>query len=110
MRISFSPQRRDDTLEVDKQGDVLTINGDAFDFSDLPNGAILPREAVECPWLASDVVRINGGISLTLILPHGPNPSQAVAFPETLVNPANGKLAIPHDTQPEAEEPTDEQD
>jgi hypothetical protein len=85
---------------------VLTINGEEFDFSDLSNGEKLPREAVDCEWLASDVERINGGISLTLILPHGPNPSQAVAFPETLVNPANGKLALPRDPEPEV--PADE--
>lgn len=106
MRISFSPQRRDDTLEVLKQGDVLIINDVAFDFTGLPDGGTLPRDAVDCEWLASDVAR-DGEISLTLILPHGPNPSQAVAFPDSLVSPADGALPIPHD-EPEA--PTDEQD
>ena len=103
MRISFSPHRRDYTLEVHKQGDVLTINAEAFDFSDLPNGATIPDGTVPCPWIVGPVERINGGVSLTLLLPHGPNPSQAVAFPETLVNPANGKLAIPFDPPPEPE-------
>lgn len=100
MRISFSPQRRDDALEGHRQGDILTINGEAFDFSDLPNGATIPEGAVPCPWIVGPVERINGGISLTLLLPHGPNPSQAVAFPEALVNPGNGKLAIPFDPPP----------
>lgn len=108
MRIDLSPQRRDDALEVLKHDDVLTINGEEFDFSNLPNGAKLPREAVECEWLASDVERIDGDIYLTLIVPHGPNPSPAVAFPAPLVNPANGKLALPRD--PEPEEPGNEQD
>ncbi len=36
MRVSFSPQRRDDVLEVTKQGGVLTINGTAFDFTICP--------------------------------------------------------------------------
>ncbi len=108
MRISLSPQRRDDALEVSKHGDVLTINGEEFDFSNLANGAKLPREAVDCEWLASDVERIDGDISLTLIVPHGANPSPAVAFPAPLVNPANGKLALPRDPAPE--EHADEQD
>lgn len=107
MRVSFSPQRRDDVLEVTKQGGVLTINGTAFDFTDLPDGATLPREAIDCEWLSSDVARVDGEISLTLILPHGPNPSQSVAFPEPLVNPADGALPISHD---ESEAQADEQD
>src|SRR4051812_22159334 len=41
MRISFSPQRRDHVLIVSKNGDVLTINDETFDFSALPNGATL---------------------------------------------------------------------
>mgnify|MGYP003655324519 CR=1 FL=1 len=107
MRISFSPQRRDDALEIIKQGDLLTINGEAFDFTGLPDGATLPREAVDCEWLASDVVRVDGDVILTLILPHGPSPSPTVAFPEPLVDPADGTLTIPRD-EPEA--PADEQD
>lgn len=97
MRVLFSPQRRDDTLEIIKQGDVLTINGEVFDFTDLPDGGTLPREAVDCEWLSSAVERIEGDIHLTLLLPHGPNPSQDVAFPETLLNPANGTVQVPHD-------------
>lgn len=103
MRISFSPQRRDDALEVHKQGDVITINGEVFDFSDLPNGATIPEGVVPCEWIVGPVERINGGISLTFLLPHGANPSHAVAFPEALLNPANGKLAVPFDPPPEPE-------
>lgn len=95
MRISFSPQRRDDNLEVYKQGDVLTINGEVFDFSELPNGATLPQGAIDSEWFASDVVRINGGLSFTLLLPHAPNPTENVAFPETIVNPPNGRIKLP---------------
>lgn len=79
---------------------MLTINGVPFDFSGLQDGAKLPRAAVECPSLASDVERINGAISLTLHLPAGPNPSAAVAFPVPLIDPANGDLDIPRDPAP----------
>ncbi|KKB86477.1 hypothetical protein VW29_02685 [Devosia limi DSM 17137] len=105
MRISFSPQRRDDALTVHKRGDVLTINGEVFDFSELPNGGTLPADAINSQWIVGDVVRGNGGVSLTLLLPHGANPSEAVAFPAILVNPANGNVPVPFDRPPVQPEP-----
>ena len=39
MKIILSPMRRDAQLTLSKSGDLLTLNGEAFDFSGLPNGA-----------------------------------------------------------------------
>lgn len=112
MRLSFSPQRREGALTVHKQDDLLTINGEAFDFSELPNGGTLPAGSVDCEWIVGDVIRVNGEIGLTLLLPHGANPSPVVAFPEPMVDPADGDLAIPYDPEPEPQQeaPADEQD
>lgn len=93
MRISFSPVRRDDTLTVVKSGDVLTINGEAFDFSSLPEGATI--EDVPSDWIVGPVHRTDGEIVLTLILPHGPNPPQPVAFPEPIVVAEDGPINLP---------------
>jgi hypothetical protein len=95
MNITLSPQRRDDTLTVTKQGDTLTINGTAYDFSVIPDGATLPKDATNCAWLASDVERIDGVLHLTLLLPHGANASQAARFPQPIINPADGVLELP---------------
>jgi hypothetical protein len=95
MNITLSPQRRDDTLTVTKQGDTLTINGTAYDFSVVPDGATLPKDATDCAWLASDVERIDGVLHLTLLLPHGANASQAARFPQPIINPADGVLELP---------------
>jgi hypothetical protein len=95
MKINLSPQRRDDTITVTKQGDTLTINGTAYDFSVVPDGATLPKEATDCAWLASDVERIDGVLHLTLLLPHGANASQAARFPQPITNPADGVLELP---------------
>ncbi|MNE82119.1 hypothetical protein D3C80_1788160 [compost metagenome] len=103
MQINLSPQRRDDALTVSKSGEVLTINGDQFDFSSLPEGATIPAGNVPCEWIVGPVERISGEIHLTLILPHGSNPSAAVAFPEPIINPADGVIAVPFD--PPAAEP-----
>lgn len=95
MRISFSPQRRDGVLHLSKAGDVLTINGQPFDFSPLPEGGELPAEAVTSDLVAGKVRRVDGLVEITLILPHGPNPSYAVAFPEPVTATADGPIGVP---------------
>jgi len=95
MRINLTPQRRDDTLTVTKSGDVLTINSTEFDFSQVPDGGMLPRDAVDCAWLASDVTREDGELTLNLLLPHGANASEARRFPEPLTNVPDGEVEFP---------------
>ncbi|OJF97562.1 hypothetical protein [Pararhizobium antarcticum] len=97
MNISFSPQRRNDALIIEKAGEVLTINGTAFDFSVIPEGATLPASAVDCEFITGNVQRIEGILHLTMILPHGPDPSADVANPADLSMPPDGVLAIPFD-------------
>ena len=94
MHITLSPSRRDDRLTLAKKGDTLTINGEAFDLSAIPDGATLPREAVACEWLASDIDRIGGVLHLTLILPHGANAPHEARFPEPIVA-TDGPIVLP---------------
>ena len=95
MNITLSPQRRDEALTVIKSGDTLTINGTAYDFSVVPDGATLPKDATDCDWLASDVERIGGVLHLTLLLPHGADASEAARFPQPIISPADGELELP---------------
>ena len=95
MHITLNPQRRDDTLTVSKSGDTLTINGIAYDFSVIPDGATLPASAVDCEYITGNIERINGVLHISIILPHGPNPSQEVAFPAPIVNQPDGVLELP---------------
>lgn len=99
MRISFSPQRRDDRLTLSRSGDALTINGAALDLSGVPEGAILPRDAIASEWIARDVRRVDGRLHVCLLLPTGRDPSQAVAFPADSLDPPDGPIAVPHDLQ-----------
>lgn len=103
MRILFSPQRRDDALTLEKTGDRLRINGELFNFNPLAEGDTIPAGEIPCDWILGPVERIDGEIHLTLILPHGPNPSHAVAFPEPITVAEDGPIAIPHDLAPEPE-------
>lgn len=95
MHIKLMPQRRDERLIVSKSGDALIINNEVFDFSVIPDGAVLPASAVNSEWITGNIYREDGNLYLTLLLPHGPNPSQAVAFPADIVNPADGPLELP---------------
>ena len=95
MKINLSPQRRDDTLSVTKQGDTLTINGTEYDFANLPDGGTLPADAVDCEFVIGSVDRVDGEIELTLLLPHGPNASEAARFPQPIIDPADGEVELP---------------
>lgn len=90
MQIEFSPVRADATLALTVARDVLTINGAAYDFGALAEGDTLPRAAVDCPALASDVTREGGTIRLTLTLPHGEDAGDEVRFPA----PITAEVAI----------------
>ena len=95
MKIILSPQRRDDTLEVVKSGDILTINGEEFDLSPVGEGDTLPRDAIDSLWFAGPVDRVNGELVLTLLLPNPWNYSQAQAFPLPLDNVPDGPVNLP---------------
>jgi hypothetical protein len=98
MRISFSPQRRDDGLTLEKtSGDRLRINGELFNFNNLNDGDVIPAGEIPCEWVVGPVEKIDGEVHVTVILPHGPNPSQAVAFPEPITVTEDGSIEVPHD-------------
>lgn len=108
MLINLSPYAKlpnsDDDLIVTKSGDVLTINGEVFDFSSLPDGAEIPAYTIPCEWITGPVERLGGKLYLTLRLPHGPIPSLTVAFPAPIIDPPDGPLALPRDPEPEEQE------
>jgi hypothetical protein len=94
--------RHDQPLALSRTGDTLMLNGESFDLSAIPEGATLPRAAVACDWLASDIERVNGQLHLTLILPHGPNAPAQTMFPAALHLTGDGPVELPpHDAAPE---------
>jgi len=104
MQLTFSPMRREEQLTLSRVGDVLTINGEAFDFSGVPAGATLPRDAIACDWIAGDVERDGtGALTVPLILPHGANAPEETRFPIPITVTADGAIALPpYDKEPEA--------
>ncbi|MBC3375813.1 hypothetical protein HU762_17825 [Pseudomonas sp. SWRI92] len=95
MKIVLSPQRREDTLEVIKTGDILTLNGEEFDLSSIGEGDTLPQSAIDSPWFVGPVDRVDGELVLTLLLPNPWNYSQEQAFPVPLENVPDGPVVLP---------------
>lgn len=95
MRINLVPQCCSDTLSVSKSGDVLTINGEQFDFSLLPEGATVPAGSVPCKWVLGDVERFDGEIVLTLLMPHASAAPRHVRFPAPIIDPPDGGVVLP---------------
>lgn len=95
MRIKLSPQRRDDTLEVIKAGNILTVNGEVFDLTPMQEGSTLPNSAISSQWFAGDVVMQGGELTLTLLLPNPWNCSPEQAFPVDLVDVPDGLVVFP---------------
>lgn len=106
MIINLSPDRVDMVMPtVVYSKDTLTINGEIFDFGPLPEGAILPRSAIDSYWFASNVTRVNGEILLTLRLPYRLTPpSDSVAFPKPIRVTKAGAVKLPFDVPEPAEE------
>lgn len=113
MRISFSPQYSQSELELIVNGSKLVVNGDILDFSDLPDGARYPAEAIDNDMISGGVSRINGAIHVTVILPYNLSiPPRSVTFPEPITVSVNGRVALPTDglTDPEETESDDNAD
>ena len=51
------------------------------------------------PAVSSVTIVFTAGLGLTLVLPHGPNPSQAVAFPDPIIDPPDGEIQLPRDPE-----------
>lgn len=56
---------------------------------------IIPRGAVKCDLLVSDVKRIDGTIHLALILPIGPHASELARFLAPIIDPPDGLIKLP---------------
>ncbi|MEQ9241231.1 hypothetical protein [Roseovarius indicus] len=96
MHLTFIPKSRRAPMTLSRAGDVLTIDGEAFDFSGLPNGATLPRAAIASARIAGDVERDAAGeLTVPLYLPHGPTAPEQTRFPEPMTLTADGPVSLP---------------
>ena len=94
MFINLSPVRSDEPLTLEVSGDTLLINDVPFDFSPLPEGAILPVAAIDSTWIAEDVKRVDGVIHVSIMLPHADDASEAARFQQP-ITAADGPVELP---------------
>ena len=104
MKLALSPTRTDIPLFASRDGDTLTLNGEAFDFAPLEEGETLPADAIDSEWIAGDVARTDGVLHITLRLPHGANAPEETRFPEPIIDPPDGEIALPPHSSPEVED------
>lgn len=101
MHLTLSPVRMDTVLTASRCGDVLTLNGQAYDFSDLSEGESRPEP--DCPYLMGPVVRVGGVLRMTLLLPHGARPPQETLFPQSILMAEDGPIPLPPFEEPESD-------
>lgn len=103
--IKLSPFRGDQPPpSVSVNGFALTINGEKFDFSPLQDGQTLPATAVDSEWFTEQITRAGDTLFVTLRLPYGLNPSDAVAFPDPIRVTKAGAVILPLDAEPDLTE------
>lgn len=95
MILDFTSVRRDEQLRIEVDGDVLVLNGGRFDFGRLAEGDLLPREAIASEWIISGARREDGHVRVTVVLPCGPEASEARRFPKTMTITDAGPVDLP---------------
>lgn len=95
MIINLSPMRSDSRIYVSVNGSAISINEEVFDFSPLQEGDTLPRQAIDSPWFAGDVKRIDGVLHVELMLPHGAYAGEAARFPVPITVIQDGPVQLP---------------
>lgn len=96
MKIKLSPVRSDnEPLAASVEGDVITVNGTAYDLSPLEASEELP--ATE-PFAGSIIRDADGVIHLTLMMPHGANAPEETRFPAAFAEAMDidsGNIPVP---------------
>ncbi|WP_415918885.1 hypothetical protein [Tateyamaria sp. SN6-1] len=92
MQVTFAPIRSHGRYVYEKQGDALCFDGEVFDFSALPDGAVLPSEAVASEAVCDDVRREGGALHVMLLLAHGADAPADLRFPGPVTSTEDGPI------------------
>lgn len=96
MKITFAPVRGDTPLQMERDGEVLILNGVRHDLSGATKGNPLPAENFEATGIAGEVtVARNGRLNVTVFLPHGNPAPKATRFPKPITVTENGPVSLP---------------
>ena len=95
LTLTLSPRRLDQHLKLVREDDVLWLNDRKLDLTDLPEGASLPPEAVDCDFIQEPITRQDGNLHIVLVLPHGARAPTHTRFPAPMVLSENGPVDLP---------------
>jgi hypothetical protein len=95
MIINLCPVRSDSRISVFVNSNTISINEKVFDFSPLHDGDTLPRAAIDSPWFAGDVTRVDGVLHVSLVFPHGAYAGEAARFPVPIAVVEDGPIQLP---------------
>ena len=70
MKINLIPQINSNILKLSKKGDVLSINGEKYDFSSLKDGEYINAADIPNDFIFNRVERVGGEIVLSVIFPY----------------------------------------
>ena len=96
--IDFSPIRQDLPISISVKGvcNIVSINGEDFDFSLLPINSYLPVSAIASNWFCKDVERQGDGtLLISLLLPHGVDAPIETKFPVPILIESDQDVALP---------------
>lgn len=103
MKIKLWPDLVDWPLEAVVSGDVITINGEAIDFSAIPDGYKLPGSAVDNKFFVDTeyVERVGETLQVTIRLPVSWDSPEEFRNPKTpiILDVIDGEVTFP-DTTP----------
>lgn len=91
LTIRFAPVRRDGTLTLDRQGDLLIANGETYDLTAL---ATAQPDSPGDGWVQSVQVT-DTGLEAVVALPHGADAPETVRFPQPITVEENGPVTLP---------------
>ena len=92
--IKLRPQQNNSlpALTVVKSGEVYTINGNEYDFTQLADGDYLPDGATDCEYILGEVIRDGADLNMTLLCPYSGHGTQSERYPSQVDNTSDGVL------------------
>lgn len=95
MKINLFPQVRNGSLTLSKTGDSITVNGEVFDFTPLPEGAIIPPEAIAHEYFLWPIKRVDGVLHISILFPIAMTAPREACFPDAILAIVDGPIALP---------------
>lgn len=86
---------------LEKEGTILKINGESFDFANMSSGDILPKEAIASNYFLRDITLTGDVLEINFKLEYGyipyppPNDAMQVLFPQPILVETDGPITLP---------------